>query len=214
MVDILLNSIKADRICDFDLHLQTTRQMLPYFFAMNHTNYMRGVTLYTQDMIQLPQEVIDDLQRGMLSVKRIEGKFNSVGCDLALEQTQNRSSAVTGGLIGFTQNKEATQRWLLLYPFKNAIHSALLSYLGIQSDATSDIDSSSHSEWSPSRIAKDNKDIENLILCMNDCNPFKVNNDCGLRNIFTGALAENSTTQCLLNIYEAGKRLINNFEKE
>lgn len=80
MVEILLNSIKADRESNYDLHLQTTRQMLTYFFSMNHTNYDRGVSLYLQDMIQLPKDVVDELRRGMLSVKRGTGKFNSVGC--------------------------------------------------------------------------------------------------------------------------------------
>lgn len=37
MVEIILNSIKADRSNDYELHLQTVRQMLPYFFSMNHT---------------------------------------------------------------------------------------------------------------------------------------------------------------------------------
>ncbi|GBP23591.1 hypothetical protein EVAR_80207_1 [Eumeta japonica] len=73
------------------------KQMLPYFFSTNHTNYIRGVTLYLQDMMKLPLEVEDDMKRGMLSVKRTEGTFNGVSPDLALEQSRNRSSAVTGG---------------------------------------------------------------------------------------------------------------------
>lgn len=39
MVEFLLNSIKTYRIGDFELHLLTTRQMLPYLFAVNNTNY-------------------------------------------------------------------------------------------------------------------------------------------------------------------------------
>nr|CAD7447193.1 unnamed protein product [Timema bartmani] len=45
----------------------------------------------------------------MLSVKRTAGLFNSVACDLALEQSQIHSSAVTDGLIGITQNEDAMQ---------------------------------------------------------------------------------------------------------
>lgn len=37
MVEVLLHSIMADRSNNFELHLLTTRQMLPYFFSMNHT---------------------------------------------------------------------------------------------------------------------------------------------------------------------------------
>lgn len=33
---------------------------------------MRGVTLYMEDMIELPKDVTNDLHRGILSMKRIE----------------------------------------------------------------------------------------------------------------------------------------------
>lgn len=71
------------------------------------------MTLYLLDMLQLNSDVINDLKRGMLSVKRNKGTFNAVSPDLALEQSQNRSSAVTGGLIGITKNEDAMQRWVL-----------------------------------------------------------------------------------------------------
>ena len=186
--------------------------MLPYFFSTNHTNYIRGVTLYLQDMIQLPSEVKHDMKRGMLSVKRTEGKFNAVSPDLALEQTQNRSSAVTGGLIGITKNEDAMQRWVLLYPFKNSIHEALSSYLGIQADSTSDI--KYHNEWTQPRINKDEKDIQNIIKYFNACNPCNDNENCVLRNIYTGQLADESSSQCLLNIVENGEAMLSTYENE
>lgn len=114
---------------------------------MNHTNYIRGVTLYLQDMMHLSANILTEMGKGMCSVKRSLGKFNAVGCDLALKQTQNRSSAVTGGLIGITHIKEAMQRWRILYPVKNAMHSTLLSHLGIESDENGDISAAVHSEW-------------------------------------------------------------------
>lgn len=60
MVEILLDSIKADRSNDLDLHLQSTRKMLPYFFSMNHYIYARGVSSYLQDMARLPTEIVDE----------------------------------------------------------------------------------------------------------------------------------------------------------
>lgn len=212
MVEILLNSIKADRSNDYDLHLCTTRQMLPYFFAMNHSNYIRGVTLYLLDMLQLPVEVIDDLKRGMLSVKRKKGTFNAVSPDLALEQSQNRSSAVTGGLIGITKNEDAMQRWMLLYPFKNSIHEALCANLDLQQDATSDMNL--HNEWTQSRINKDQQDIENIIHCFNACNPYKDDEEVVLRNIFTGELAHETSTDHLLNVVKNGETLLTQYDNE
>lgn len=206
MIEILLNSIIADRSNNYELHLLTTRQILPYFFSMNHTNYIRGVILYLQDMLKLHPEVKNDMKRGMHAVKRTAGTFNAVGCDLALEQSQNRSSAVTGGLIGITKNEEAMQRWLLLYPFKNSVHSTFSSYLGIQSDTTGDINT--HNEWTQSRINTDEKDVENIIKCFKSCNLVNSSGYFVLRNIFTGELAEESTSRCLLNVKGNGEALL------
>lgn len=211
MVEVLLNSVMADRSNDYELHLVSTRKMLPYFFSTNHTNYIRGVTAYLQDMMKLPLEVADDMKRGMMAVKRSEGTFNAVGPDLALEQSQNRSSAVTGGLIGITKNEDAMQRWLLLYPFKNSIHESLSTYLGIQADTTSDINY--HNEWTHSRIDKDEKDIQNIIKYFNACNPHSDENTV-LRNMYTGELADESSSECLLNIVENGEALLSTYENE
>ncbi|GBP23590.1 hypothetical protein EVAR_80206_1 [Eumeta japonica] len=100
------------------------------------------------------------------------------------------------------------QRWLLLYPFKNAIHEALSSYLGIQEDSTSDINY--HNEWTKSRI---DKDIQNIIKYFNACNPYNDDNEnFALRNIYSGELADESSSQCLLNIVENGEALLKTYE--
>lgn len=57
MVEILLDSNKADREGNFDLHLTSTKKMLPYFFSLNHPLYARGVSMSLQDMLQLSDSV-------------------------------------------------------------------------------------------------------------------------------------------------------------
>lgn len=84
MVEILLDSFKADRYCNFELHITTVRKMLLLIFSMNPHNYACGITMYLQDMLQLPDGGKSDLERGMLSVKKNSGTFNSVACDLTL----------------------------------------------------------------------------------------------------------------------------------
>lgn len=112
MVEMLLNSIRSDRTGDFDLHLSSIVQMLPYLFTFNHPLYVRGIVLYLQDMLNLPETVKLDLKNGMASVKRKSGTFNGVGGDLALEQTQNRSSAISGGWVGISTNEISLLKWL------------------------------------------------------------------------------------------------------
>ncbi|KAL7290368.1 hypothetical protein TKK_0016061 [Trichogramma kaykai] len=121
------DSIKADRENNLDLHLKSTKDMLPYFFSLNHPLYARGVITYLQDMLNLPETVLSDLKRGMLSVKRVDGTFNGVGGDLALEQTQNRSSAVSGGWVGITQSEKALQMWALFQIVEKEIETYMLS---------------------------------------------------------------------------------------
>lgn len=215
MVEILLDSIKADRTNDYDLHVQSTRRMLPYFFAMNHHNYTRGVSCYLQDMAKLPTKVIADLRKGALAVKRSVGTFNSVGCDLALEQTQNRSSAIAGGLIGITNIENAMQAWLLLYHFKSAIHMKFTSYLKMDPDTTNDIDTKCHAEWSQPRIDRDESDIAKLLNLLSTSNPFESHPERNeLCNISTGAIADKKISDCLLNLQKNGESLIDLFEKE
>lgn len=139
-----MDSIKADREGNYDLHLTSTRAMLPFFCSMNHYLYVRGVSLYLQDMIQLPDAVVNSIKRGMMSVKRKADVFNGVGCDLALEQSQIRSSAVSGGLVGITKNEDAMQKWISLYPVKKSVHESLLSFCELHDDPTNDIDLSKH----------------------------------------------------------------------
>lgn len=47
--------------------------------------------------------------------------FSSIACDQAIEQTANRDSKTKGGLIGFTLNKGAVERWILSQSERSAI---------------------------------------------------------------------------------------------
>ncbi|KAL7301424.1 hypothetical protein TKK_0005865 [Trichogramma kaykai] len=85
-------------------------------------------------MLELPETIKIDLKRGMASVKRKCGDFNGVRGDLALEQTQNRSSAISGGWTGITKNENALQTWLLLHPEKSGIFQSLLSFYDLTDD--------------------------------------------------------------------------------
>lgn len=213
MVEIMLESIKADRECNFQLHVESVRKMLPYFFSMNHHNYARGITMYLQDMLQIPEDVKTDFENGMLSVKRSSGTFNSVACDLALEQSQIRSSAVAGGLIGITQKKDAMGKWVLLYPIKSAIYNVLLAYCDLNNDPTGAVEESfTHNEWSPSRIKRDESDLKNLIKSLAQKDVFTEKDEIvGLRNIYNGTLPEDTVPSCLLNLEEHGEQLHQEF---
>ena len=53
MMEILFAFIRSLRIGDWELHLASTKNMLPCFFAYDRQNYARYLSLYLAEMIKL-----------------------------------------------------------------------------------------------------------------------------------------------------------------
>lgn len=49
-VQLLLVFVRATRESDWELHLQVIREMMPWFFAYDRTNYSRSVTVFTLEL--------------------------------------------------------------------------------------------------------------------------------------------------------------------
>ena len=56
MIDILRNFIRAQRIGNWELHLQSLSDMLPYLAASGHNHYTKCVWIYLQQMSKLEDE--------------------------------------------------------------------------------------------------------------------------------------------------------------
>ena len=53
MTTLVKRFIEAERIDNWELHLNTLQQMLPYFHASGHSLYAKSAHLYLQDMHNL-----------------------------------------------------------------------------------------------------------------------------------------------------------------
>ena len=56
------------------------------------------------------------LQGGGFAVQRSECPFTQAACDMAIEQSINWATKTQGGIIGFSRNPSAVQRWVLNSP--------------------------------------------------------------------------------------------------
>ena len=104
----LKNLLRADRESDWNLHLHVVKEIMPMFSVCDRTNYLRWGSVYIEDMQKLPEtapDVYKAFSSGNFSVKRTPGEFNSVGVDMCLEQTINRSSKGKGGVIEVPRGK-------------------------------------------------------------------------------------------------------------
>lgn len=128
MVSILRNLVRADREGNWDLHLQSLQATLPLFAGCDRINYLRWASVYLEDMRKLPQDapnVFENFKAGKFVVKRTGGQFTSVGADMCLEQTINRSQKSAGGIIGSTKRKLFVAQWEI-------IHHEMLAVVNLQ----------------------------------------------------------------------------------
>ena len=70
---LLLIFLKSLRAADFELYVDALSNMLPWFFAMNHSNYARWLPVHLRDMRSLDQMVPDvaaEFKKGLFTVNK------------------------------------------------------------------------------------------------------------------------------------------------
>ena len=88
-IEILCMFIKAERTGNFDLHLQSVLQMLPYFTSSGHHLYAKSAYIYLQTMQKLEtsnKEVYQRFQQGYHVVRRNDRFWGGLSTDLIIEQ--------------------------------------------------------------------------------------------------------------------------------
>ena len=127
MACLLLCFIRSIREGDWNLHLACIRDMLPWMFAYDRTNYSRYLSVYWCDMMSLEDahpSTHEAFKAGDFVVQRSSSAFSQVAVDQTIEQTINRDTKLKGGIVGFSLNNGAVQRWLLTSHERAAITQA------------------------------------------------------------------------------------------
>ena len=118
MVEVPVNFLRATREGNWDLYLECIKDMLPWFFAYDHTNYARYLPLYLAQTMVLPEthpEAHALLLNGDFGVQRATSHgFSQMPVDQTIEQTLSRSTKTKGGIVGFSLRKGAVLRWMIL----------------------------------------------------------------------------------------------------
>ena len=111
LVCLLLQFTRAAREGKWVLHLVSVREMLPRVFANKRTNYARYLSVYWCEVMNLPQAYP---KRNALLLDghfTVQGNSKSavaqVAVDQAIEQTLNRDSKTSGGIVGISLNQGA-----------------------------------------------------------------------------------------------------------
>ena len=187
MVELLRQFLTAERTGNWNLHLKSLQQMLPYLAASGRNLYTKSVHVYLQQMQDLPKSHphIDRLfQSGHHVIRRTDRFWAGLSTDLVIEQVLMRSLKSTGGLTrgrGMTENQRV--QWLLSLPQCAETNEAMQKLTDVNY-ATSD----QHKELGHSRKDQDDKDVKTFFDFLLERSPFI--SDKTLRNIETGTTSD------------------------
>ena len=93
-------------------------ELVPWFFALDHTNYARWIPVHIRDMTELPAthpDVNREFNGGNFTFQKTNRAFSAIAIDQAHEQN-NACIKSDGGAIGLTDNPSALRRWMVAGP--------------------------------------------------------------------------------------------------
>ncbi|OXU17174.1 hypothetical protein TSAR_006414 [Trichomalopsis sarcophagae] len=130
-----------------------------------HDLVQADCTVYLEDMLLLEKnapEVFEQFVKGRFTVKKSMISSSFVGTDQALEQSTNRVSKSTAGIIGCTRKKEIVATWNLTYHELLTVTNFLKRVTHITND---DDELFVHHEFRNTDITTSELAIEKIIKC-------------------------------------------------
>ena len=209
MVVLLLNFIEA----------AISNASKPYDCIFDHNKYFQRGLVYLTDMLRLPHfapEVHLTFLDGKHVVSRSKEKshFNSVSTDMALEQSLNHESKVKGGVIGITHDDKALEKWTITAHLR----SAVVENIKTMSDSCKNVNK--QKDLFTSNIIKSEERVKCVLEAADKVSdPFEFvewlgrNKTRPLVNIVNGSVMDQDSADQLLNAFNKGKDLLEEFVK-
>lgn len=163
MVTLVKQFIQAERMGNWDLHLNTVQLMLPFFHAAGHFFYAKCAHLYLQNMLELSQKIDADEYKlftadGFFTVRRSKKFWAGIWSDMTIEQVLMCSMKNYGGLTrgrGITET--VLTRWTLGMIYLQNICADVEEFCNVEAPT-----SEQHVEMRPTRISRDEADTQKL----------------------------------------------------
>ena len=162
MVEILQKFIKAERTGNWQLKLESTRDMCEFLAAAGRNSYTKSLFLHLQQITTLEihhPEVYHQFMNGYHSIWRSDREWAGLSPDYVIESVLMRSLKTSGGLTrGRGMSEQQRAIWTLSMPACASLNSSMQELTGVHR-ATGE----QHQELSQSRICRDWKDTFVLI---------------------------------------------------
>ena len=111
----VLMFVRAHRAKDFFLYIQSLKDLVPYFFALDHGNYARWTSVHLRDLCSLPESIHRAFCKGFFVLSKTKRRFSAIPVDQCHEQN-NKVVKGAGGIVGLTENPSPLKRWMTAGP--------------------------------------------------------------------------------------------------
>ena len=200
---LVLDLIKALKENDFNLYKKTLKSMIPVFFIMNHQNYARYLTAYVASLDHIDNshpEASRHRKNCALSVTRSLYAASGTAVDQTIEQTINKHAKSEGGVIGFSRNLQAYDRWVLTRHERTLYAAAAFGVAGMSDDGYD-----RRKDLRKNDIHKGLMQVEKTIetIC-NFTNPFEFGENNSLVCLSSGMRVPQETAETMVKLDKLG----------
>ncbi|KAE8742548.1 hypothetical protein FOCC_FOCC011900 [Frankliniella occidentalis] len=214
LCQLVLQLVRAQRTAHFDLYVTSLRQLVPWFFALDHVHYARWLSVHVRDLTALQDShpgIYREFQRGLFVARTTGRAFSAMGLDQAHEQLNARIKG-DGGMIGITESQSSLIKWLLAAPeLALLVHEFEHNHLHMYDKD----DPASHHDESATARLKFTTDVNNLTEVLAQLgNPFVEEDKEEIYNLDTKKVASAEVTATVMNIEALGENLYLTFVKE
>ena len=200
---------RAHREKNLPLYVESLEALMFLFFALDHYNYSRWVTIHLRDMEALPSAVRDQFAQNWV-VSKSQHRFSSMPIDQVHEQ-ENAKVKGKGGVIGLTESPGALQRWMVSGPEQARLLAEFEGeYLPVQDPEINHM----HHEEGLSSQKNFQKQVNKLVESIDEMgNPFK--DQCPeLLIMHTRQCADESVVSTIRTIESIGKEQYETYKSQ
>ena len=209
----ILVYVRSLREANFTMYLDALTELIPWFFALDHTHYSRWIAVHLLDMSELHlkhPEVYAEFGAGHFTVQKSKNVFSAIPIDQAHEQN-NACIKGDGGAVGLTDNPNALRRWMVAGP---EVSRVIGEFDDAQQYKKKQTDTRHHDQTAGVQKAYA-KDVTSLVAVLEELgNPFEEESKDDLIVLDTKEMAAPAVVETVRNALKIGKDQFELFTKD
>jgi hypothetical protein len=210
---LMLTYIHSVREGNFQLYIEVITKFMPWFFALDHTNYARWLSVHVRDMTTLHDRhpaMAEEFDSGNFVVHKSRRAFSAIASDQAHEQNNGKVKG-EGGAVGLTESPNALRRWMVAGPEIARVIEEFEATIDGRKITHADEDDVRHLEQFPGVQKRFKAEVKDLASTLEDMgNPFTEESN-ELMALHTKDIVDKEVVDTVKNIVKIGQQQFDTF---